>query len=93
MEKHFKIALYMVVTIFALVGGAWSFNKVFATNTRVDKLEVRLNGVSLSYLRKQLSELKNKYGHTNCELMQSGDAELCFWLKDTIQSLGGGYAK
>ena len=92
MERNLKLVLYIIVTIFALGGGAWGFNKVFATNERVDKLEIRVNGVSLRYLRKQLTELKNKYGHTNCEQMQSGDAELCFWLKDTIQSLGGGYA-
>ena len=89
MEKNFKIALYVVVTIFALCGGAWGFNKVFATNQRVDKIEVRLNGVSVRYLREQLRGLEIKYGHTDCKQMPQADRDYCYWIKDSIQSLTG----
>lgn len=89
MEKNLKVIVYVLISLFTLGAGSWGAMKVFATNERVDSLEVRLNGVSVRYLRDQLHELEKKYGHTNCQAMQPGDRDKCYWLKDTIQQLTG----
>lgn len=89
MDKTLKIVVYVLISLFTLTGGSYGAIKIFATNNRVDKLEIRLNAVSVQPLRKQLRELEAKYGHTDCSKMQQPDRDRCYWLKDTIQALTG----
>lgn len=89
MDKTLKVVVYVLVSLFSLGAGTYGAMKVFATNERVDQLEVRVNGVSVQYLRNLLRELETKYGHTDCKAMTTADREQCYWLKDTIQQLTG----
>lgn len=89
MEKTVKIVVYVLISLFSLGAGTWGAMRVFATNERVDSLEIRVNGITVQPLRKQLRELEAKYGHTNCSRMSKADREKCYWLKDTIQQLTG----
>lgn len=85
-----KKTLCVLATLFAVIGGVWAAQHVFATNERVDKLEVRVSGISLAYLQEELDRLEDKYGHTDCIKMNEADKTQCRWVKKTMDMLKGG---
>lgn len=80
--------LSAAVVIFAIIAGTYGAVCTFATNERVDEIEMRVDGISMAYLQEELDRLEDKYGHTDCSKMTEGDKNQCRWVKKTLKMLG-----
>jgi hypothetical protein len=84
-----KLAIYIILALITIIGSTYGAICVFATNDRVDEIEVRVDGISLAYLQDELDRLEDKYGHTDCARMDDSDKKQCRWVKKTMNMLRG----
>ncbi len=81
MTDRIKLAIYIVLALLTIIGSTYGAICVFATNERVDQIEIRVDGISLAYLQDELNRLEDKYGHTDCSKMNDSDKQQCRWVK------------
>lgn len=84
-----KVILGTILILFSLIAGTYGAIHVFATNDRVDRMERRIDASDIYWIKKQLWQLEDRYGHLNCLNMNDMDKERCRELKAMIKKLEG----
>jgi hypothetical protein len=87
LNGRIKAALAVVIMLITIAGGTYGAISVFATNERVDVLERRVVANDIYWIKKQLWQLEDRYGHLDCFRMNDMDRERCRELKALLEKL------